>query len=405
MEPETARSVSLEGVMEMSPIGIFQYRLMLMCGLTLMSDGLEVPLLSFVSPCAAAEWGLSTTDQATLAGIVFLGIFIGSMFWGWFADHYGRRPAYLYSAMIIVVGGFATAASPSYEFLILFRGITGFGIGGASVPFDLLAEFLPISHRGSFLSFSMIFWTFGSLFVAGVAWISLATLGWRFLAFTTAIPVCIVTILSYFYLPESPRWLLSKEREREANIVVRQAALVNGVILPEFYIKNEFSKTAKEGSYADLMQTKEARRITLPLWAIWGLFGITYYGLLLFVSRIYSNESSAGSTETKQCEFNYPPIFYSAVSEVGGVMLCVFLVDKLGRVNSQTLFYTVGGISVMTMGFKFSPGVVLFLSIISRLAAMSSSVSLYITVYVIPILAYTYYYCCCLLAVNLGSNS
>ena len=180
MKLETDHSVSLEGAMEMSPIGIFQYRLLFMCGLTLLSDGLEVPLLSFISLCAAAEWGLSTTDQATLAGIVFLGIFIGSMFWGWFADHYGRRPAYLYSAMIIMVGGFATAASPSYKFLILFRGITGFGIGGASVPFDLLAEFLPTSHRGSFLSFSMIFWTFGSMFVTGIAWVTLSSFGWRF---------------------------------------------------------------------------------------------------------------------------------------------------------------------------------------------------------------------------------
>lgn len=65
----------------------------------------------------------------------------------------------------------------------------GFGVGGAYVPFDLLAEFLPPSHRGKFLIYIEFFWTMGSLMVAGLAWALLPTYGWRVLAYVTAVPV------------------------------------------------------------------------------------------------------------------------------------------------------------------------------------------------------------------------
>jgi MFS family permease len=60
--------------------------------------------------------------------------------------------------------------SPDYTTLVIFRGIVGFGVGGCTVPFDLLAEFLPNSHRGQFLMNIEYFWTLGCIFVVGFAW-------------------------------------------------------------------------------------------------------------------------------------------------------------------------------------------------------------------------------------------
>jgi MFS family permease len=377
MESEIAHTVSLEEAMELNPVGFFQYRLLLMCGLTFMTDALEVTLLSFLTTCAAAEWNLTTTEQATLTAIVFLGIVVGSMFWGWFADTYGRRPAYLYSCVLITAGGLLSAVAPSYTLLTILRAITGFGIGGASVPFDLLAEFMPASHRGPFLVLTELFWTFGSMFVAGMAWMTLSTLGWRFLAFVCAVPVCAVSVLGYFCLPESPRWLLSKHREREANLIIHNAALVNNVILSPFVINSDFSKNTTESSYMDLVRTKEARKVVIPLWLIWGLFGFTYYGLILFVSRIYSKREDDGVSNdaTAQCAFDYAPIFYNAASESFAILMSAALIDRIGRIQSQSFFYALGGVAVICVGLEISPVAILFFSILARICAMSSTVS------------------------------
>lgn len=380
LDTEAGPSISLEHAMELNPVGYFHYRLLLMCGLAFMSDALEVTMLSFLTTCVAVEWNLSGEERSTLTAMVFLGIVFGSVFWGWIADKYGRRPAYMYACIVISVGGLFSALAPSYAILTILRAITGFGIGGATVPFDLLAEFMPSTHRGRFLSLTMIFWTIGSMFIAGVAWIVLPTMGWRALVLIGAAPVLLVTVLSYFYLPESPRWLLSKHRERDASAVVRASALVNDVVLPDFVISSDFSKTAKEVSYWDLISTTEARKLTIPLWLIWGLFGFTYYGLIIFVSRIYSNiDSSDSSNENTEggelvCKFDYGPIFYNASSEGLAVLINTVLVDRLGRKFAQTLFYSIGGFALIMLPLHSESSWALSFSIIARICAMSSSV-------------------------------
>ena len=63
--------------------------------------------------------------------------------------------------MLISAAGLASGLSPNYAFLVACRAIVGFGVGGAVVPFDLLAEFLPNEHRGTFLIYIEGFWTIG----------------------------------------------------------------------------------------------------------------------------------------------------------------------------------------------------------------------------------------------------
>jgi DNA-binding LytR/AlgR family response regulator len=81
--------------------------------------------------------------------------------------------------------------------------------------FDLLAELLPRTMRGKFLVYIEFWWTFGSMFVTGLAWLILSSSGWRALIYVTAAPVTLSCIISYFYLPESPRWLLTKGKVKE----------------------------------------------------------------------------------------------------------------------------------------------------------------------------------------------
>ena len=70
--------------------------------------------------------------------------------------------------IILVISGFGilSAVAPSYGWLVFFRGVCGFGIGGANIPFDLLSEFMPASHRGQYLVLIEGFWIIGSLFVS-----------------------------------------------------------------------------------------------------------------------------------------------------------------------------------------------------------------------------------------------
>ena len=69
--------VSIDFLLDTLPVGPFHYRLLSVCGLSFIADGIEVSLLSFVATCAGREWGLSGSQQALIASIVFLGQLVG----------------------------------------------------------------------------------------------------------------------------------------------------------------------------------------------------------------------------------------------------------------------------------------------------------------------------------------
>lgn len=253
-------------------------------------------------------------------------------------------------------------------------------MGGATVPFDLLAEFLPAKERGSFLIFIEYFWTIGSIFVIMMAWWLLRVYDWRILAMVTSVPVGISCILSVWYLPESARWLLIENRREEAEAVVRNAGLVNGVDLGEFKltISEQEIEEAREAAqipwysvYAPLFD-HGIIKVTIPLATVWCSFAFLYYGIILFVTRIYSTSDDDASATV--CHFNYVPILEDTLSEFVGVTVVIMTINSLGRVKTQWIGYLLGGIGVLVMGLTTNNNTSLLLfGFLGRSAAMGAS--------------------------------
>jgi hypothetical protein len=61
--------ITLDEALERNTVGLYQYRLLILCGFAFMADALEVNLLSFLSVCAGKEWNLSDSDQASITGL------------------------------------------------------------------------------------------------------------------------------------------------------------------------------------------------------------------------------------------------------------------------------------------------------------------------------------------------
>ena len=88
---------------------------------------------------------------------------------------------------------------------------------GAHVAYTLFMEYITPAHRGQFLSLIEGFWTVGSIFLAGMAWVVLPTRGWRALVLVAAAPL-IILVAVYPFLKESPHWLLANDRVLEAQV-------------------------------------------------------------------------------------------------------------------------------------------------------------------------------------------
>jgi hypothetical protein len=175
--------------------------------------------------------------------------------------------------------------------------------------------------------------------------------------------------------------LLEKGYARKAEQVIRDAAVVNHIDLPHFTLNSEQHEHLKDASYLELIQTKESRAISFPLWTIWGLFGFTYYGLILYVARLYSTEDDGSS-----CRFDYQSIFINASAELFGVAVCASIIDRFGRIKTQAALYVFSAFFVATLGLPMSISSLLVLAFLGRMAIMAASVSLLLLIIMIIII-------------------
>jgi len=159
---------------------------------------------------------VSTGALSWLVASTYLGAFVGAPTFGWAADRFGRRRMLIASVALLAISTCGAALSPNIEWLIACRILSGVAIGAypvVSLPY--LAEVLPVRLRGRLL-----------LVAAGIGAVAVpATLlgarvlagyvgdgnAWRWICAICATGSALSAI-AMLWLPESPRWLLSRER-------------------------------------------------------------------------------------------------------------------------------------------------------------------------------------------------
>jgi MFS family permease len=347
----TTNLITINDAIERLGTGPFQVSILVASGLCFASDGMQVVLLSFLTIVLQKKWNLDSNQAAAITSSLFAGSFVGTLILGRLSDSIGRRPVFILTATGITVFGLGTALAPNYWTLVSMIFMVGIGVGGLTVPFDILAEFLPASGRGTHLLFIEYFWTTGCLFVVLTAYMTLSSGGdhWRYFVVICVLPCFISTVVGYIYIPESARWLVAKGRTQQAMAILRQAATENGLdvdaVFPENLILSPEPRH-KEATISDLFQPKW-RRIVLLLWGTWFAFPFGYYGTIITTTRVFDRDrQSPISGGGDGYDFDYGAIFVSSAAELIGTTIVIFAVDRVGRIPSQVLSYGLAGISL-----------------------------------------------------------
>ena len=124
-------------------------------------------------------------------------------------------------------------------------------------------------------------------------------------------------------------------------------------------------------SYTDLFRS-DYLWVTLPLWAIYLCYGFTYYGLVLFVTRIYSEGAKSNIDGDEVTAFEYRDIFSSALVECVGVFLASLLMDSFGRRLPMFAFYAIGAVAVTVLPQLSGHGR-LALSLVGRVCGIAAT--------------------------------
>ncbi|SAL46599.1 major facilitator transporter [Caballeronia peredens] len=157
-----------------------------------------------------------------LGSSALIGIFVGSLVFGWLSDKLGRQKIFLLSFIIITAAAFAQFYATTPAMLVGLRVLIGFGMGGDfAVGHAILAEFSPRKHRGTLLGSFSVIWTIGYVIanVLGMHYADASPDAWRWLLASAGVPAFLVLIMR-IGTPESPRWLMGQGRKDEAMRIV-----------------------------------------------------------------------------------------------------------------------------------------------------------------------------------------
>jgi len=170
--------------------------------------------------------GLSDTDLEAFMGLFGAFSLVGALSAHWLSDGFGRRGAFAGASLSFIIGIVWTLGSSTLGWMLVGRCIMGIGVGlGLAIDPLYIAECSPAKYRGQLVTWSETANNVGILlgFLAGLLTYTLPNdTAWRLmLGLGTVIPAVLLALVA-FVMPESPRWLLLRDREAEARRVLRR---------------------------------------------------------------------------------------------------------------------------------------------------------------------------------------
>ena len=198
----------------------FVYLIAGVCALGGLLFGYDIGVISGALLFIEEDLALSTFLQSVVVSVLLVGAVVGALAGGPLSDRYGRRRIVMLAAIIFVVVAIGAGLSPGVGALIAFRFVLGLGVGLASLIVPLyIAEISPADVRGGLVSLNQLMITIGILAAYLVNYALAEAEAWRWMLALAAVPAVILGV-GMFFLPETPRWLVSQDLTEKARAVL-----------------------------------------------------------------------------------------------------------------------------------------------------------------------------------------
>ncbi|XP_066288727.1 organic cation transporter protein-like [Branchiostoma lanceolatum] len=291
------------------------------------------------------EFNLVCEDEPlnNLAQSLFMvGVLIGSIVFGQLSDSIGRKKT-MYLAVLVQLGfGVATAFAPNYEVFVVLRLLVGFTAMGVFLPaFVVATEMVGVNRRtltGTLIqsSFSM-----GGVVLTGIAYL---IRDWSRLQLVISL-INVVLVLTWWFGIESPRWQLSKGRNEEVVRMIRSAAKVNGVTVPDevFHAGKKQVTESDKRQYTifDIVRTPNMAKKSVIIFFNWFVVTVVWFGLALNTQQLGGD--------------NYLNFLIMNLVDFPAQIFSIFTVSYFGRRPSLTFYMLFGGVACIVTPYLAPP--------------------------------------------------
>ncbi|WP_235802002.1 MFS transporter [Ureibacillus massiliensis] len=279
---------------------ISRNKLLGVAGVGWMFDAMDVGILSFVIAALAADWGLNSSQMGWIGSINSIGMAVGALVFGVFADKVGRKTIFIWTLVIFSVASGLSALTTTFVAFLILRFFVGMGLGGElPVASTLVSESVEAKERGRVVVLLESFWAAGWLIAAVISYFVIPAdfwpiEGWRVALLLTAIPAFYALYIR-LHLPDSP----------------------------QFTARPEAKKRSILQNMAGIWEKKYAKA-TIMLWILWFVVVFSYYGMFLWLPSVMVNKGFSLISS-----FGY--VLIMTLAQLPGYFSAAWFIEKLGR--------------------------------------------------------------------------
>ncbi|OEC03314.1 major facilitator transporter [Lysinibacillus sphaericus] len=274
---------------------ISRNKLLGVAGVGWLFDAMDVGILSFVITALAVDWDLTKSQMGWIGSINSIGMAVGALLFGIFADKVGRKQVFMWTLILFSVASGISAFTTTLIAFMALRFLVGMGLGGElPVASTLVSESVEAKERGRVVVLLESFWAAGWLIAALISYFVIPTWGWRVALLLTAIPA-VYAIYLRWHLPDSP----------------------------QFTAKAESKKRSIFLNIRDVWSKKYARS-TLMLWVLWFTVVFSYYGMFLWLPSVMVGKGFDMITS-----FKY--VLIMTLAQLPGYFTAAWFIEKFGR--------------------------------------------------------------------------
>ena len=294
-------------------------------------DGFEVGIMAFAAPQIQEQMAISSDVLGYVLSASLFGMAIGSIFLTPLADRFGRRPLTLAMLTLIVIGMALTITAQSAGMLIVWRVLTGLGIGGMMANLNaLVAEYSSDTRRTTAIAIYAAGYPIGATVAGIVAGPLIPMFGWRSIFIVGTILAVGALVAAWALLPESLDYLLGRRPANALNRTNRILDRMHLEPLADLPLEDRAGSDSAEskGAIREVL-TPPVLRLTIALWVGYGLLTASYYFANTWIPTILTNAS--GDPQLGN--------IMGIGANLGGVLGCFIFAGLATRFSGRTLLY------------------------------------------------------------------
>jgi AAHS family 4-hydroxybenzoate transporter-like MFS transporter len=229
MTGSESRQVDAVGVVDGAPVGKLIILVVALCAGVSFLDGFDILAISYVAPVIGAAWKLPKEAFGPIFAAHYIGGALGAVFFGWYADRYGRRLGVIIPTAIFGVFALLTVYAYDFRSLFILRILIGIGLGGAlSNAIAMVAEYSPQRTRATLVSLMYAAFPLGGVIGGPISALLIAKYGWQAVFVLGGVLPLLLSVALLLWLDESIRFLVLSRAP-----AARVGAILHG-IAPSF---------------------------------------------------------------------------------------------------------------------------------------------------------------------------